>query len=46
MFNKNSKLLLLPTGSTAGGHYVALCKHPLSKKWHEFNDNVYVFSNI
>nr|XP_036221840.1 ubiquitin carboxyl-terminal hydrolase Usp2 isoform X3 [Bactrocera oleae] len=27
-------------GSTAGGHYVALCKHPVSKKWHEFNDNV------
>ncbi|XP_055915058.1 ubiquitin carboxyl-terminal hydrolase Usp2 [Eupeodes corollae] len=27
-------------GSTAGGHYVALCKHPNTKKWHEFNDNV------
>ncbi|XP_029405230.2 ubiquitin carboxyl-terminal hydrolase Usp2 isoform X2 [Bactrocera dorsalis] len=27
-------------GSTAGGHYVALCKHPVSRKWHEFNDNV------
>ncbi|XP_020716916.1 ubiquitin carboxyl-terminal hydrolase Usp2 isoform X5 [Ceratitis capitata] len=27
-------------GSTAGGHYVALCKHPASKKWHEFNDNI------
>ncbi|XP_037938705.1 ubiquitin carboxyl-terminal hydrolase Usp2 isoform X1 [Teleopsis dalmanni] len=27
-------------GSTAGGHYVALCKHPVTKKWHEFNDNV------
>ncbi|KAH8419805.1 hypothetical protein KR009_002722 [Drosophila setifemur] len=26
-------------GSTAGGHYVALCKHPVSRKWHEFNDN-------
>ncbi|XP_063703398.1 ubiquitin carboxyl-terminal hydrolase Usp2 isoform X2 [Culicoides brevitarsis] len=26
-------------GSTAGGHYVAFCKHPVSKKWHEFNDN-------
>ncbi|XP_034487473.1 ubiquitin carboxyl-terminal hydrolase Usp2 isoform X2 [Drosophila innubila] len=26
-------------GSTAGGHYVALCKHPVSHKWHEFNDN-------
>ncbi|XP_075154384.1 ubiquitin carboxyl-terminal hydrolase Usp2-like [Haematobia irritans] len=27
-------------GSTAGGHYVAVCKHPVSKKWHEFNDNI------
>ncbi|XP_017078002.1 ubiquitin carboxyl-terminal hydrolase Usp2 isoform X1 [Drosophila eugracilis] len=27
-------------GSTAGGHYVALCKHPASRKWHEFNDNI------
>ncbi|KAH8343382.1 hypothetical protein KR059_009702 [Drosophila kikkawai] len=27
-------------GSTAGGHYVALCKHPISRKWHEFNDNM------
>ncbi|KAG4075527.1 hypothetical protein HA402_003352 [Bradysia odoriphaga] len=27
-------------GSTAGGHYVALCKHPVTKKWHEFNDNM------
>ncbi|XP_055371376.1 ubiquitin carboxyl-terminal hydrolase Usp2 isoform X5 [Condylostylus longicornis] len=27
-------------GSTAGGHYVALCKHAVSKKWHEFNDNI------
>ncbi|KRF98873.1 uncharacterized protein Dwil_GK16418, isoform C [Drosophila willistoni] len=27
-------------GSTAGGHYVALCKHPDSRKWHEFNDNI------
>ncbi|XP_058835833.1 ubiquitin carboxyl-terminal hydrolase 2 isoform X4 [Topomyia yanbarensis] len=26
-------------GSTAGGHYVAVCKHPVSKEWHEFNDN-------
>uniref|UniRef100_A0A336K4T9 ubiquitinyl hydrolase 1 n=1 Tax=Culicoides sonorensis TaxID=179676 RepID=A0A336K4T9_CULSO len=26
-------------GSTAGGHYVAFCKHPTTKKWHEFNDN-------
>lgn len=26
-------------GSTAGGHYVAFCKHPITKKWHEFNDN-------
>ncbi|EDV95189.1 GH17708 [Drosophila grimshawi] len=26
-------------GSTAGGHYVAICKHPVSHKWHEFNDN-------
>ncbi|XP_017851951.1 ubiquitin carboxyl-terminal hydrolase Usp2 isoform X2 [Drosophila busckii] len=26
-------------GSTASGHYVALCKHPVSRKWHEFNDN-------
>jgi ubiquitin carboxyl-terminal hydrolase 2 len=26
-------------GSTAGGHYVAACKHALTKKWHEFNDN-------
>ena len=28
------------SGSTAGGHYVAICKHPVSKKWHEFNDNL------
>ncbi|XP_017851952.1 ubiquitin carboxyl-terminal hydrolase Usp2 isoform X3 [Drosophila busckii] len=28
-------------GSTASGHYVALCKHPVSRKWHEFNDNRY-----
>ncbi|KAM7350482.1 ubiquitin specific protease 2 isoform 1-T3 [Cochliomyia hominivorax] len=27
-------------GSTAGGHYTAICKHPVSKKWHEFNDNL------
>ncbi|XP_034124832.1 ubiquitin carboxyl-terminal hydrolase Usp2 isoform X1 [Drosophila guanche] len=27
-------------GSTAGGHYTALCKHPVSRKWHEFNDNI------
>lgn len=27
-------------GSTAGGHYVAVCKHPTTRKWHEFNDNV------
>ncbi|EDW76600.2 uncharacterized protein Dwil_GK14576, partial [Drosophila willistoni] len=27
-------------GSTGGGHYVALCKHPISHKWHEFNDNI------
>ncbi|XP_068160008.1 ubiquitin carboxyl-terminal hydrolase Usp2 isoform X1 [Drosophila tropicalis] len=27
-------------GSTAGGHYVALCKHPDTRKWHEFNDNI------
>jgi ubiquitin carboxyl-terminal hydrolase 2/21 len=27
-------------GSTAGGHYVAVCKHPIIKKWHEFNDNL------
>uniref|UniRef100_A0A1I8PUA4 Ubiquitin carboxyl-terminal hydrolase n=1 Tax=Stomoxys calcitrans TaxID=35570 RepID=A0A1I8PUA4_STOCA len=27
-------------GSTGGGHYVAICKHPVSKKWHEFNDNL------
>ncbi|XP_065083860.1 ubiquitin carboxyl-terminal hydrolase Usp2 isoform X3 [Ochlerotatus camptorhynchus] len=26
-------------GSTAGGHYVAVCKHPVSKEWNEFNDN-------
>ncbi|XP_053682630.1 ubiquitin carboxyl-terminal hydrolase Usp2-like [Sabethes cyaneus] len=26
-------------GSTAGGHYIAVCKHPVSKEWHEFNDN-------
>uniref|UniRef100_A0A1A9WL62 ubiquitinyl hydrolase 1 n=1 Tax=Glossina brevipalpis TaxID=37001 RepID=A0A1A9WL62_9MUSC len=27
-------------GSTAGGHYVAICKHPITQKWHEFNDNL------
>ncbi|XP_031632410.1 ubiquitin carboxyl-terminal hydrolase Usp2-like isoform X2 [Contarinia nasturtii] len=27
-------------GSTAGGHYVAVCKHPTTRKWHEFNDNI------
>ncbi|XP_034119179.1 ubiquitin carboxyl-terminal hydrolase Usp2 isoform X1 [Drosophila albomicans] len=27
-------------GSTVGGHYVAICKHPDSHKWHEFNDNI------
>ncbi|XP_062138540.1 ubiquitin carboxyl-terminal hydrolase Usp2 isoform X4 [Drosophila sulfurigaster albostrigata] len=27
-------------GSTVGGHYVAICKHPDSRKWHEFNDNI------
>uniref|UniRef100_A0A1A9UE04 Ubiquitin carboxyl-terminal hydrolase n=1 Tax=Glossina austeni TaxID=7395 RepID=A0A1A9UE04_GLOAU len=27
-------------GSTAGGHYVAICKHPFTQKWHEFNDNL------
>ena len=32
--------ILFTSGSTAGGHYVALCKHPFSKKWHEFNDNM------
>ncbi|XP_021708368.1 serine-rich adhesin for platelets isoform X1 [Aedes aegypti] len=26
-------------GSTAGGHYVAVCKHPVTKEWNEFNDN-------
>lgn len=26
-------------GSTAGGHYIAVCKHPVSKEWNEFNDN-------
>ncbi|XP_035912685.1 ubiquitin carboxyl-terminal hydrolase 2-like isoform X2 [Anopheles stephensi] len=26
-------------GSTAGGHYVALCKHPITQEWNEFNDN-------
>ncbi|XP_055587905.1 ubiquitin carboxyl-terminal hydrolase 2 isoform X3 [Uranotaenia lowii] len=26
-------------GSTAGGHYIAACKHPVSKEWNEFNDN-------
>ncbi|XP_039439099.1 ubiquitin carboxyl-terminal hydrolase 2 isoform X3 [Culex pipiens pallens] len=26
-------------GSTAGGHYIAVCKHPISKEWNEFNDN-------
>lgn len=36
---------ILYLGSTAGGHYVALCKHPVSKKWHEFNDNMYVKGN-
>lgn len=36
----NSKLIVFTiAGSTAGGHYVALCKHPNSHKWHEFNDN-------
>ncbi|XP_049300107.1 ubiquitin carboxyl-terminal hydrolase Usp2 isoform X2 [Anopheles funestus] len=26
-------------GSTAGGHYVAVCKHPTIQEWNEFNDN-------
>ncbi|KAG5683634.1 hypothetical protein PVAND_012906 [Polypedilum vanderplanki] len=26
-------------GSTHGGHYVASCKHPVTKKWFEYNDN-------
>ncbi|XP_035788992.1 ubiquitin carboxyl-terminal hydrolase Usp2-like isoform X1 [Anopheles albimanus] len=26
-------------GSTAGGHYIAVCKHPITKEWNEFNDN-------
>ncbi|CRK91243.1 CLUMA_CG004924, isoform B [Clunio marinus] len=26
-------------GSTHGGHYVASCKHPVNKKWFEYNDN-------
>lgn len=26
-------------GSTAGGHYVAVCKHSKTKEWNEFNDN-------
>ncbi|XP_050077531.1 ubiquitin carboxyl-terminal hydrolase 36-like [Anopheles maculipalpis] len=26
-------------GSTAGGHYVAVCKHPVTQEWNEFNDN-------
>uniref|UniRef100_A0A182I8G3 ubiquitinyl hydrolase 1 n=2 Tax=gambiae species complex TaxID=44542 RepID=A0A182I8G3_ANOAR len=26
-------------GSTAGGHYVAVCKHPQTQQWNEFNDN-------
>lgn len=26
-------------GSTHGGHYVAFCKHPVTKKWYEYNDN-------
>lgn len=30
----------LKLGSTAGGHYVAVCKHPVTRKWHEFNDNM------
>lgn len=31
---------ILDAGSTAGGHYVAVCKHPVTRKWHEFNDNM------
>ncbi|KAL5278342.1 USP2 family protein [Megaselia abdita] len=27
-------------GSTAGGHYTASCKHPYTKRWNEFNDNI------
>jgi len=26
-------------GSTAGGHYVAFCKHPNNRRWYEYNDN-------
>lgn len=29
-------------GSTHGGHYVASCKHPITKKWFEYNDNLWV----
>lgn len=38
----DSKYLLnnIISGSTHGGHYVALCKHPITKKWYEYNDNL------
>ncbi|XP_076366912.1 ubiquitin carboxyl-terminal hydrolase 2-like [Tachypleus tridentatus] len=27
------------SGSTFSGHYTALCRHPYSDEWHEFNDS-------
>lgn len=27
------------SGSTYGGHYMAYCKHPISRQWHCFNDS-------
>lgn len=27
------------SGSTYGGHYIAYCRHPISKQWHCFNDS-------
>ena len=27
------------SGTLYSGHYIAECKHPLSHRWHEFNDS-------
>lgn len=35
-------IFIVNVGSTAGGHYVAACKHPITRNWNEFNDNMWV----
>lgn len=31
------------SGGVHSGHYTAICKHPYSGEWHEFNDTRCVF---